>query len=64
MNSCEEAKEPVCVCRCGGLLHGIGHGKFNDIAAGIIEENGCVTLGEIREVVNYLLEEEGLESGH
>lgn len=24
---CEEAKEPVCKCRCGGALHGAKRGK-------------------------------------
>ena len=24
--ACEQARRPVCVCRCGGTLHGAAHG--------------------------------------
>ncbi len=35
--SCEEAKDPVCKCRCGGRLHGARRGGDNDTPRSFFE---------------------------
>ncbi len=31
---CEDAKEPICKCRCGGQLHGAKRGSVTSLAYG------------------------------
>lgn len=55
---CEEAKEPMCMCRCGGRLHGKSHNKFADLVQAVIDEKGEVTEEELDEIIDYLAQTE------
>lgn len=40
--ACEEARGDYCVCKCGGILHGISHDAFVEAFNDAIEQYGEV----------------------
>lgn len=49
--SCERAKQPKCVCRCGGALHGKNHDAFLREVNYLINHQGEVSEEEIRDIL-------------
>jgi len=44
---CENARHPVCRCRCGGSLHGQGHASYQAQEQALMKTQQTITTGEI-----------------
>ncbi len=56
-SSCEAAHLPVCLCRCGGVLHGKSHEGFQEAIEARLTDGGTMTRGESEELAGELLAE-------
>lgn len=54
--ACEDAIHAVCLCRCGGALHGISHKLYAEVEAQILEEKGEITDEDVEEIIEYVKE--------
>jgi hypothetical protein len=52
--ACEQAKKPICTCRCGGALHGKSHDGFIEAVNGLLNRQGDITDDEIQEILEDL----------
>lgn len=52
--SCEQAKKPICVCRCGGILHGKNHDAFATATNMLINQQGDISDEEIQDILKDL----------
>jgi len=51
--ACELALKPICVCRCGGALHGKDHTAFLKAVNGLLEQSGEIDDKDME----YILDE-------
>ncbi len=56
-SACENAKHPRCKCRCGGRLHGAGHGLLQQNERAVLAgEARVITEDQITEIIDNILE--------
>jgi hypothetical protein len=56
--ACEDAHLPVCICRCGGVLHGKSHTAFQAAIQERLTDGATMTRGESVELATDLLIDE------
>ena len=60
---CENAKHPVCRCRCGGRLHGQGHASYQAEEQTLMKMQQMITTEEITALLEGVIQPRLMETG-